>query len=85
MAHHNSTPRRVLEAPVLTPEVVVPQRSRSRRERRHGIYLPPHVTVANPMARSLAVLLANQQPPNAPQVSTRVRKVRRGRKARFNR
>ena len=40
MAHHNSTPQSVLDAPVLTPVVFSGQRGFSRAERRHGINAP---------------------------------------------
>ncbi len=41
MAHHNSTPRSVLDAAVSQPQVLSDQRGYSRRERRHGIVAPP--------------------------------------------
>jgi hypothetical protein len=36
MAHHNSTPRTVLDAPILTPVVIHETTGYSRAERRHG-------------------------------------------------
>lgn len=68
MAHHNSTPQTVLDAPKSTPTLVHATTGYNRAERRHG-----------------AVLKRETSEPNTPAASPRVRKVRRGRKARWNR
>lgn len=82
MAHHNSTPISVLDAPTLTREVVSPQRGYSRSERRHGVYSPPGMSKE---AREVAAQEASEAGRNTPATTDRVRKIRKGRKARFNR
>ena len=75
MAHHNSTPRTVLDAPSVTQHVVSEQYGFTRLERRHG------VPKMEPEALDTARLAGR----NVPATSTRERKVRKGRKARHNR
>lgn len=84
MAHHNNTPQRILDAPTVKPETVSRQAARSRSERRHGIVIP-QARSGNPMATTMALLAAAAEKPNAPVVGAKKRKVRRGRKARWNR
>lgn len=74
MAHHNSTPSTVLDAPTSKPVAVSSQLGFSRQERRHG-------TAAVKEAYDDAVAAGK----NAPHASAKVSKVRHGRKARWNR
>jgi hypothetical protein len=66
MAHHNSTPQRVLDAPVSQPVVIWPL----PKPKRKGL---------------LRRATAFESTKFGPYTSPKVRKVRRGRKARWNR
>lgn len=72
--YHGRTPRTVLEAPVSVPETVTEQLGFSRVERRHGAVLSPAVRMKAAIAGR-----------NIPFRSSKIRKIRRGRMARFNR
>lgn len=82
MAHHNSTPASVLDAPTPSREVVSLQIGYSRAERRHGVYYPPTLS---PELRDAIAAERTAAGRNTPAVSAKVSKVRKGRKARFNR
>ena len=81
MAHHASTPQSVLDAPTFAPVTTYAQHGYSRSERRHGVYSPPNMTAE---ARTAAAIMASEAGRNAPATSAKVKKVRKGRKARFN-
>ena len=81
MAHHASTPKAVLDAPQSTPDVTSAQHGFSRSERRHGVYAHPSMT---PEAKATAHAAAVAAGRNQPATSTKVAKVRKGRKARWN-
>lgn len=74
--YHGSTPQSVLDAPKLQPVTVSEQQGFTRAEKRH-----PRVIAAMSVPLRISV---SRKGPNTPYVSDRVRKVRRGRKARFN-
>ncbi|MGZ4519136.1 MAG: hypothetical protein ACXVXP_08380 [Mycobacteriaceae bacterium] len=63
MAHHNSTPRSILDAPVSQPAILSDQRGYSRQERRHGVFVPPGTTSE---AATQARLEALAHGPNKP-------------------
>ncbi len=75
MSHHNSTPRSVLDAPVSTPEVIWPL------PKPEVIWPLPKPTRKGLFGRATAF----QSTKFGPYASAKVRKVRRGRKARWNR
>ena len=75
MAHHNSTPKSVLDAPAATA-VQTPPAGANRSERRHGVTRPAGLD-----AKGLAAYMASLRQPNPPHVRTsprRGKKVRRG-------
>ena len=71
MAHHNSTPQSVLDAPSRTFATIVAHSGATRQERRHGVALS-----MKPADHALYL-----RTPNAPHVS---RATRRGKKVRRN-
>lgn len=69
MAHHNSTPQSVLDAPVSTPVVISDQRGFSRAERRHGVnVLNPQRLSRHPKGFERGVAEAKAHGPNFPYV-----------------
>lgn len=81
LCRNGQTPQSVLDAPRLRPLTISHQRGYSRQERRHG--LRPQVMSKD--ARDAAHAEAVASGRNVPATATRERKVRKGRKARFNR
>lgn len=73
---HGRTPRSVLEAPKLEPEVISEQHGFSRFEMRN----PRIISLLSPPVRREAMMSGR----NTPFRSGRTRKIRRGRMARFN-
>lgn len=73
MAHHNSTPRSILDAPTRTVVVISPQIGLSRDERRNGIRWPALMTDD---AKRWAIRDANAAGPNTPAVRTTPRRGR---------
>lgn len=75
MAHNHSTPQSVLDAPARTFTAIVVHEGATRRERRHGV-------ASSMKPTDLRLYLSTA---NVPATSDRERKVRHGRKARWNR
>jgi hypothetical protein len=75
MAHHNSTPRSVLDAPRRTFTPLVIHEGATRQERRHGLSLTMELA-----DQAIYMTTANHL-----HGSDKVSKARRGRKARWNR
>jgi hypothetical protein len=75
MAHHKSTPQSIIDAPSRTFTALVIHEGATRQERRHGIG-----DGMKPQDEAIYMTTANHT-----HTSTRERKIRRGRKARFNR
>jgi hypothetical protein len=75
MAHHNNTPRSILDAPKRTVTPLIVHEGATRHERRHGLGL----------TMKLADQAIYMTTANGTHTSSKVRKVRHGRKARWNR